>query len=127
MSGCNGVGYGGENSYGHNDVYLSPAAPASGTGPAVDAPPSLAGVPRPSSTIMVTDATYYGVAFDAGNFSGTAGAFANHFANGDPGTGSVEYQYANGQGTQYPFYWQNIGNSTGLGQLRMWHRPSRSR
>jgi prepilin-type N-terminal cleavage/methylation domain-containing protein/prepilin-type processing-associated H-X9-DG protein len=107
---CNGIGYGGENSYGHNDVYLSPAAPASGTGPAIDAPPTLAGVPRPASTIMVTDATYYGVGFDSGNQSGAEAAYASHLAGGVAGSGA-EYNYAVGQGTQYPYYWQNIGNS----------------
>jgi len=98
--GCGGVSYGGENSYGHNDIWMSPAA-----GKSV----SLAQVNRPASTIMITDATYYGVAPDLslGNESGVQQA--NHFSNGTDAT--VEQTLANSQGVQYIHYWKNIGNS----------------
>ena len=52
-NGCGGASYGGENSYGHNDIWLSPAG---------GSPVALAQVNRPASTIQITDATYYGVA-----------------------------------------------------------------
>jgi len=112
--GCGGIGYGGENSYGHNDAYLSPAgAYATGTGGAVGGV-SLSQVNRPSSTIMVTDSTYYGVGPDVGNESGAASSFASHYSTGSAGPGSPEYTFVNGQGangTQYTEYWKNIGNS----------------
>jgi prepilin-type N-terminal cleavage/methylation domain-containing protein/prepilin-type processing-associated H-X9-DG protein len=107
--GCGGIGYGGENSYGHNDMYLSPAGAYATNG--VPQSISLAGVPRPASTIMVTDATYYGVACDVANQSGVASAFASHYSNGAPGASSPEATFASNQGGQYTQYWMNIGNA----------------
>jgi len=105
-AGCAGTAYGGENSYGHNDMYLSPAGAFAGA----NGQPStiaLAGVPRVSSTIIITDASYYGVAFDAGNASGMQAT-----ANCVDGTDcTVELNFANGQGGQYKNYWMNIGNA----------------
>jgi len=58
-AGCTGNGYGGQNSYGHNDAWLSPAARS--RIPWATLPPLAAtSVPRVSSTIMIVDGTYYG-------------------------------------------------------------------
>ena len=104
-SGCNGTGYGGENSYGHNDGWLSPAGTyATGGAPAHIV--SLAEVPRPSSTIMMTDATYYGVCPDVNNQSGMT---ITGNLNADPTVGDAAF--LNNQGGQYKSYWMNIGNS----------------
>ncbi|MDQ2733379.1 MAG: DUF1559 domain-containing protein [Armatimonadota bacterium] len=97
--GCGGVGYGGENSYGHNDDFLSPAAPY-GSPPGTPAPPvSLSSVPRPASTIMIVDATYYGAGPDVDNQSGL---LINNNAN--------DMAYIDAAGAQNR-YWMNIGNS----------------
>lgn len=99
-AGCNGVGYGGQNSYGHNDEWMSPAAPfgaPSGTPP----PVSEAEVTRPASTIMVVDASYYGAVPDVKNMSG----YGLKNSNGQEGA------YADQLGVQYQSYWMNIGNS----------------
>ena len=101
-SGCSGASYGGENSYGHNDVFLSPAKPLSGSGTA--AVVSLNSITRPSSTIQITDATYYGVAPDLTNQSGLL--VANSINAND-------VAYANKQGPQYINYWNNLGNGLG--------------
>ena len=97
--GCGGVSYGGENSYGHNDVWISPA----GNGVA------LAQVDRPASTILITDATYYGVAPDLSATNESGVQIASHFSNGTDST--LEKKLADGQGVQYAHYWENIGNS----------------
>ncbi|MGI4791525.1 MAG: DUF1559 domain-containing protein [Janthinobacterium lividum] len=96
--GCGGVGYGGENSYGHNDCWISPAGVGS----------SLASVTRPANTIVITDATYYGVAPDVSNQSGIP---ANYNGVSDPTTLAVDAAYVSGLGAQYPQYWANLGNS----------------
>ena len=67
--GCGGVGYGGQNSYGHNDAWLSPGGAFNGSG-GQPSSVSLAGVPRVASTIMMADATYYGALPDMTNESG---------------------------------------------------------
>ena len=106
--GCSGASYGGQNSYGHNDIWISPA----GKGVA------LSQVNRPASTILITDATYYGVApdFASGNSSGvqqTANlADATKCSAAASGAGTTcEEKYAATQGSQYAQYWENIGNS----------------
>ena len=103
--GCGGVGYGGENSYGHNDVWISPAGVGS----------TLASIPRPASTIMITDATYYGVAPDVSTNNASGVEQTQNFStscSGYSGPGSCETALMTGQGAQYPQYWENIGNST---------------
>ena len=100
-----GNNYGGQNSYGHNDIYLSPAgayADPNGNPATV----SLAAVPRVASTILVSDATYYGAAFDPQNASGYTN-FSHCVTGVDC---SVELAFFNSQGSQYKNYWQNIGN-----------------
>jgi prepilin-type N-terminal cleavage/methylation domain-containing protein/prepilin-type processing-associated H-X9-DG protein len=105
--GAKGLDYGGQNSYGHNDIYLSPAgAYADPNGnPATVA---LASVPRVASTILCTDATYYGAAFDPLNNSGFTQY--SHCVNGT--NCAVEAALFNAEGTQYVNYWENIGNGT---------------
>lgn len=96
--GCSGQGYGGENSYGHNDPWLSPAAPFGGG--ATPSPVTDAQIERPSSVIVCADASYYGAAPDVTNQSGyLRNANANDAA------------YVVGPGAQYSSYWMNIGNA----------------
>lgn len=100
-AGCTGNGYGGQNSYGHNDAWLSPAgafADPNGNVPGI----SNTAVPRVASTIMITDATYYGVVPDVANQSGLTEVGK---LNG------LELAFVDGQGAQYKYYWKNIGNS----------------
>lgn len=102
--GAAGNNYGGQNSYGHNDAWMSPAGGFATGGQPTSVP--LAGVPRVSSTILTLDATYYGADPDVSNASG----FMN---SADCVTGtdcSVELAFLNAQGSQYASYWQNIGN-----------------
>ena len=107
-SGCSGVGYGGENSYGHNDVFLSPAG-GYNTSNGAPLAISLAAISRPSSTIMVTDASYYGAAFDVKNDSGMQDNHNGAYNNA--GDLSV-YATESGANTgQYESYWKNLGNS----------------
>ncbi len=99
--GCVGTGYGGENSYGHNDAYLSPAgafADPLGNPQAVNG----TSVPRVASTIMVAEGSYYGAVPDIANQSGYT-QLAN--LNG------TELSFINSQGGQYKFYWKNIGGA----------------
>jgi prepilin-type processing-associated H-X9-DG protein len=112
-SGATGQDYGGQNSYGHNDLWMSPAG-AYGGGAGV-APPTLAQIQRPASTIVVCDATYYGAAPDFGTDDGSTmyeGSPSNPVgsATGDT-TMTQEVAYSNGQGTQYVNYYKNIGNA----------------
>jgi prepilin-type N-terminal cleavage/methylation domain-containing protein/prepilin-type processing-associated H-X9-DG protein len=120
--GCGGVGYGGENSYGHNDGWMSPAGAYNSNGsPAVV---KLAAVPRPSNTIMVVDASYYGAAPDVANASGigtvyngsanpTLQAADSTFLWSQSETGNPLAQASSPASgyAQYLNYWKNIGNS----------------
>jgi len=99
--GCQGTGYGGQNSYGHNDVWLSPSG-AYGGGGNLPASVVYTSVPRVASTIMVTDSTYYGVAPDVRNDSGLTNVAA---LNGN------ELNYVTGQNIRYTYYWRNIGGA----------------
>ena len=106
--GCGGASYGGENSYGHNDVWISPAGVGS----------SLSSINRPASTILITDATYYGVAPDTSTGNASGVEQTQNFSPGPcavgtySGPGSCETNLMSSQGAQYPQYWENIGNST---------------
>lgn len=98
-----GSGYGGQNSYGHNDVYLSPAAPYSGgTASAVN----YNSIPRVASTIEAVDATYYGAAFDVSNQSGKTDLSKLN------GNEFQQFVGATNTSPQYPQYWANIGGAT---------------
>ena len=99
--GCIGTNYGGQNSYGHNDAYLSPAgifADPNGQPATVNS----GSVPRPASTIVVTDSSFYGVVPDIANESGKTDTSK---LNG------AELAYINSQGGQYKSYWKNIGGA----------------
>lgn len=99
--GCVGTAYGGENSYGHNDAWLSPAgafADPNGNPFTV----AQAAIPRVASTIMIVDASYYGAVPDVLNASGLTDLSK---LNGN------ELAFINAQGGQYKYYWKNIGNA----------------
>jgi len=95
---CDGRGYGGQNSYGHNDFWMSAAASVDGT--ASLGPVTETSVPRPSSTILAVDATYYGAGPDVRNDTG----FLRN-SNGN------DLAYVQGQGAFYLNYWKNVGNA----------------
>ncbi len=97
-----GFNYGGQNSYGHNDFWLSPGANTSGGSANLPSPPTLTSVPRVSGTIMIIDAHYYGAGPDITNESGLWDATK---ANGN------EAAYVAGQNANYPHYWMNQGAS----------------
>ena len=110
--GCQGHGYGGQNSYGHNDSWMSPAgdwADFNGQPEVV----SQASVTRPANTVLITDATYYGVGPDVRNDSGLF-----DYSRYVGGKGSAEdlavldfvSKQSKGKG-QYEQYWKNIGNA----------------
>ncbi len=104
-AGCTGNNYGGQNSYGHNDAWLSPAGSFSGA----DGQPatvSATSVDRPAGVVMIADASYYGVVPDVMNQSGKLRL--DRFQ----GTELADTQaYVNTQGGQYQNYWMNIGGS----------------
>jgi len=122
-SGAQGVDYGGENSYGHNDVWMSPATKYD-TSVATSggfARVTNTSVSRPASTIMVTDATYYGAAPDIDN---QLGATVNNIGTSSDsacvtstnglklGTScNSDHGWYTAQGSQYGNYWMNLGNS----------------
>lgn len=120
-SGCQGTGYGGQNSYGHNDAWLSPAGNY-GVPATIPYSVSLASIPRAASTIAVVDATYYGAVPDLSNESGFnsgAGMRGAPAATGTAGCTSgggpctdVDFVWAQGGNSrQYFDYWKNIGAS----------------
>ncbi len=102
-----GLDYGGQNSYAHNDVFMSPAAPFGGG--AASAPVTEASVTRPAGVVLITEGTYYGAAPDVNGESGIALQNANandvnSVKNGAPTSGAAT-------GGQYDHYWANIGNA----------------
>jgi len=97
-----GNNYGGQNSYGHNDFWLSPGANTSGGSANLPAPPTLTSVPRVASTIMIIDASYYGAGPDITNQSGL---WNTSVANGN------EAAYVTNQNTNYASYWMNQGGA----------------
>jgi len=112
-TGCGGVGYGGQNSYGHNDAWLSPATAydaATGGNNAVAGVPESS-VNRPSGTILTVDAEYYGACPDVDNTSGhlihAKDASGNQTSSGT----NADATYVNSLGSQYQYYWMNIGNA----------------
>lgn len=93
--------YGGQNSYGHNDFWLSPSVSTNG-GTALPQPPSTTSIPRIASTIMVVEASYYGAGPDFANASGVTDLSK---LNGN------EAAYITAQNANYSSYWKNIGDS----------------
>ncbi|MHB8636219.1 MAG: prepilin-type N-terminal cleavage/methylation domain-containing protein [Fimbriimonadaceae bacterium] len=117
-----GFNYGGQNSYSHNDFYLSPAASTTGGVTAnLPVPPTLSSVPRVAGTIMVIDGSYYGTGPDVtasaagggGGVNGESGLVNPINLNGN------EFTWATGgTGNPVPFYahyWMNMGGGLGGG------------
>ncbi len=106
-NGAVGLDYGGQNSYGHNDVFMSPAAPFNGG--TVSAPVVEASVTRPAGVVLITEGTYYGAAPDVNGDSGIAlkNFNANDVASVKHGSPTVSGAPAT---VPYDYYWANIGN-----------------
>ena len=105
--GAVGVNYGAENSYGHNDLYLSPAG---GFNDPVTKQPqtvALASVPRTSGIILLISSTYYGAAPDITNQSGKFDKTKCADAACTAEKMFLSTQDTNGS---YTNYWKNIGN-----------------
>jgi prepilin-type N-terminal cleavage/methylation domain-containing protein/prepilin-type processing-associated H-X9-DG protein len=102
--GAKGRGYGGQNSYAHNDMWLSPAGSYNGGTGTISV--SLASIPRPSSIINIVDGSYYGAAPDVRNDTG----FLKNANTTGPITDAA-YVLAQGGDSRYQNYWKNIGNS----------------
>jgi prepilin-type N-terminal cleavage/methylation domain-containing protein len=104
--GCVGTNYGGQNSYGHNDAWLSPADAFDPSGQGLGRSISATSIGSPANIIMITDARYYGAVPDIMNESGHLDL--TKFA----GTELADTQtYVNNQGGQYKYYWKNIGGA----------------
>ena len=110
-----GNNYGGENSYAHNDFWLSPSTNTNG-GTTVPSPPSATSIPRVASTILTIEGSYYGAGPDitasgAGGGGGTMGESGVVDASKLNGN---EFNYATqpaqGGNPNYAHYWQNIGD-----------------
>jgi prepilin-type N-terminal cleavage/methylation domain-containing protein/prepilin-type processing-associated H-X9-DG protein len=106
--GAAGMDYGGENSYAHNDIWMSPAAPYGSAAGTATSNVTDASVPRPASTILMTEGTYYGAAPDVNGDSGIppVNMNANDKSYVDTNAGATP-----AGGTQYTKYWANIGNA----------------
>ena len=105
-SGCDGVGYGAQNSYGHNDGWMSPADPYSG-GSTKARVINESEVSRPASTILIADATYYGLCPVVNNDSGIA---PNYNGKQDTTMLAADKALLDAEGSQYSSYWRNMGN-----------------
>ncbi len=104
-AGCTGTNYGGQNSYGHNDAWLSPAGAFAGP----DGQPATvnaSSVDRVAGIVMITSSSYYGVVPDFMNESGLLDQ--SRFAPGELAQMQTDI---NAQGGQYKYYWKNLGNS----------------
>jgi prepilin-type N-terminal cleavage/methylation domain-containing protein/prepilin-type processing-associated H-X9-DG protein len=119
-SGCGGLSYGAENSYGHNDGWLSPAGSFSSSGVGAPYVVGLNQIQRPSGTILCLDSTYYGAGPDVENMSGALQTYGGAYTvTVDPQTGNTSnvddinfFGLQSGAHTgQYEDYWKNIGNS----------------
>ena len=103
--GAKGANYGGQNSYGHNDAWMSPADPVNG-GPSGVSVVAQASVDRPAGTVLIGDGSYYGLVPDVMNQSGLLDA--SKFTAQQ----LTDLQtFVNNQGVQYKSYWKNIGNA----------------
>ena len=95
-----GNNYGGQNSYAHNDFYLSAAANTNGG--VAPTPPSTTAIPRVAGTILTIEGSYYGAGPDVQNKSGVTDTSK---LNG------TELAYISAQNTNYPNYWKNLGDA----------------
>jgi len=101
-AGCGGQGYGGQNSYAHNDL-LSPADSFNGgVGPL---PIKLAQLQRVASTVAVVDGSYYGA------MPNPAGALPSNSNVVFGGAATTAAGFEAAVGSQYPYYYGNIGNN----------------
>ena len=107
-----GNNYGGQNSYGHNDFYLSPSPNTNGS-TAVPQPPSQTAVPRIASTIMLIDASYYGAGADVNSSAaGGAGPLLGNSGVANPTNfNGNEFNFVTAQNSNYANYWKNIGDA----------------
>jgi len=104
--GCAGTNYGGQNSYGHNDAWLSPADPFDTSGQGLGGAVSQTSIDRPAGTVMIANSTYYGLVPDVMNQSGLLDLSRFN------GTELADIQTkVNNQGGQYKYYWKNIGGA----------------
>jgi prepilin-type N-terminal cleavage/methylation domain-containing protein/prepilin-type processing-associated H-X9-DG protein len=99
--GAAGNDYGGQNSYSHNDIWMSPAAPYGSPAGTAVSPVSDASINRPAGIVLMTEGTYYGAAPDVNSESGIP--LKN--SNGN------DAAFVAAAGSQYPHYWANIGNA----------------
>ena len=109
-TGAVGAHYGGQNSYAHNDAYMSPAQAFNGSTNVLTV--TEGDIKRPASTILVSEGTYYGGGPDVSNMSG----FFDKSKCTVPGDCSAEVAYFDnqggpGKGLQYKAYWKNLGNA----------------
>lgn len=104
--GCTGTNYGGQNSYGHNDAWLSPADPFDASGQGLGRAVSGTSITSPANVVMVVDARYYGAVPDIMNESGKLDL--SKFTGTELATTQA---YVNNQGGQYKYYWKNIGGA----------------
>ncbi len=107
----NGYNYGGQNSYGHNDNWLSPAANTSGGSANLPVPATLSSIPRVASTIMIMDASYYGVGPDvsASAAGGPGGTLGYSGVVNPTNLNGQEWAWCDRISGFYPFYWMNQG------------------
>ncbi len=96
QKGTGGKGYGGQNSYAHNDMWLSPTSTTA---------VSLASIQRPASTINIVDGSYYGAAPDVRGDT-------PYSKNSIPADATwFVTQSGSAADDRYKNYWANIGNS----------------
>jgi prepilin-type N-terminal cleavage/methylation domain-containing protein len=84
--------YGGQNSYGMNNGWMSPAAASNGGAADLPVPPNMTSIPRIASTILIMDSGYWGVGPDVTNSTGLT-VCANLTAGGCPGIGGTNAEY----------------------------------
>ena len=117
-SGCGGVGYGGENSYGYNNVWLSPAGAWSNFAGTSGNPPFVvkeASIKRSAGIIEVLDAGYLVASPD---LLDSSGLLQTSYAPSAAAPDGQEYNaleqatdvaFADSQGEQTDYLWANIG------------------
>ena len=112
----NGQDYGGQNSYGMNNGWMSPAVASNGGAVTLPSPPNLTSIPRIASTILIMDSGYWGVGPDVTNSTGLT-VCANLTAGVCPGVGGTNAEYyqliggtvAANQSPYFVSFWANQG------------------
>jgi prepilin-type N-terminal cleavage/methylation domain-containing protein len=112
----NGQNYGGQNSYGMNNGWMSPAVASNGGAVTLPSPPTITSVPRISSTILIMDSGYWGVGPDVTDSTGLT--VCSHLTAGAcPGVGGTNAEYyqliggtvAANQSPYFVSFWANQG------------------